>query len=352
MQLHEVLGRRGGSALAATRAAGFPASWPGVHQGERKGPSAAYFSKELRGIAKDQVKEADWVHGHGLYVYPNYVFGDEARRQSKPHACHIHGFFDPWILKRSRLKKALVNFLFEGRNLRDARFIRALTEKEAAQIRAVGLKNPVAVIPNGIDLAAADAAGESAPSGVHFTRKRPRRILFLSRLHPKKGLDILIPVWSRLTWEFPEWELAIVGPDEGGYQAVLEGMIRDAAVEETCTILPSVFGPLKHDVFRTADLFVLPSYSEGFPMAVLEALAHRLPVVITTECNVPELAVAGAAWECLPEAGALEQSLRQALAAEDSERTQRGLLGRKIVESRYTWESVADSLEKACRTYQ
>lgn len=163
---------------------------------------------------------------------------------------------------------------------------------------------------------------------------------------------MLIPVWSRLAKEFPEWELVIVGPDEGGYQAVLEKLIKDAAIGDSCTIHPAVFGSLKHQVYRSADLFVLPSYSEGFPMAILEALAHRLPVVLTTECNVPELALEGAAWECLPETGPLENSLRQALAVDDSERSQRGLLGRQIVESRYTWGSVADSLEDACQMYQ
>lgn len=352
LQLHEVLGRRGGSVLAATRGADFPLSWPGVYQGERSGPSALYYSGSLKKFAQSEVGGVDWIHGHGLYVYPNYVFGSEARRQSKPHACHIHGFFDPWILKRSRWKKALVSRLFENRNLRNARFLRALTEKEASQIRAVGLKNPVVVIPNGIDLATADEESNSKHSTDHFKRKRPKRVLFLSRLHPKKGLDMLIPVWAKLTREFPEWELVIVGPDEGGYQAVLEKLIKDSGTDDSCTIHPAVFGSLKHEVYRSADLFVLPSYSEGFPMAVLEALAHKLPVVLTTECNVPELAVENAAWECVPEAGPLENSLRQALSADDAERKQRGLLGRKIVESRYTWGSVADALEDACQKYQ
>ncbi|MBJ7328007.1 MAG: glycosyltransferase [Chthoniobacterales bacterium] len=155
-------------------------------------------------------------------------------------------------------------------------------------------------------------------------------MLFLSRIHAKKGLDLLVPAWGRLTKEFPDWELVIVGPDEGGYQAMVEKMIADCGCGETCWIHPAVSGAEKHALLRTADLFVLPSYSEGFPMAVLEAAAHRIPVVQTDECNFPELTAAGGAWECRPELDSVEKTLRSALTAEDAERAERGLKGEGV----------------------
>ena len=103
-----------------------------------------------------------------------------------------------------------------------------------------------------------------------------------------------------------------------GYQATVEKMIADCGCGETCWIHSAVSGAEKHALLRTADLFVLPSYSEGFPMAVLEAAAHRIPVVQTDECNFPELTAAGGAWECRPERDAVEAALREALTAEDA----------------------------------
>jgi glycosyltransferase involved in cell wall biosynthesis len=175
-------------------------------------------------------------------------------------------------------------------------------------------------------------------------------LLFLSRIHAKKGLDLLVPAWGKLTKEFPDWELLIVGPDEGGYQATVEKMIAEAGCGDTCWIHPAVSGAEKHALLRTADLFVLPSYSEGFPMAVLEAAAHRIPVVQTDECNFPELAAAGGAWECRPERDAVEASLRSALNTEDAERAERGLRGRELVEKIYSWDHFANEVFDACRT--
>jgi len=181
-------------------------------------------------------------------------------------------------------------------------------------------------------------------------RKRPKRLLFLSRIHAKKGLDLLVPAWGKLTKEFPDWELLIVGPDEGGYQATVEKMIADCGCGDTCWIHPAVSGAEKHALLRTADLFVLPSYSEGFPMAVLEAAAHRIPVVQTDECNFPELTAAGGAWECRPEPKAVETTLRTALIAEGAERAERGLRGRELVERSYSWDQIANEVIEACWT--
>jgi glycosyltransferase involved in cell wall biosynthesis len=103
-------------------------------------------------------------------------------------------------------------------------------------------------------------------------------------------------------------------------------------------------------LLRAADLFVLPSYSEGFPMAVLEAAAHRVPVVQTDECNFPELTAAGGAWECQPELGALQKELRKALTADDVERTERGMKGRMLIERGYSWGAIACEVLRVCQS--
>jgi glycosyltransferase involved in cell wall biosynthesis len=358
--------------LLATRAADFDRTWPDVIQGIRKGPGKAFYAPELKRLAAEAVEQAEWFHGHGLYVWTNMWLGGEARRRGKPLVYHPQGFFDPWILRRSRGKKRVAHWLFEDANIKHVRWWRAVSNKEAEQIRAVvGSHAVVHVIPNGIDIEEVDAldahevtgsgslvAGQNSDTrhsshvtrhGAWTRRRRPKRLLFLSRIHAKKGLDLLVPAWGKLTKEFPDWELLIVGPDEGGYQATVEKMMADCGCEDTCWIHPAVSGAEKHALLRTADLFVLPSYSEGFPMAVLEAAAHRIPVVQTDECNFPELTAAGGAWECRPDLGALEKTLREALTAEDAERTERGLRGRELVERSYSWDQIAGAVFEACR---
>ena len=107
----------------------------------------------MRRDAGSLVRDSDVLHGHGLYVGTNFIFGGEARRQRKALVYHVHGMFEPYILKRSRWKKRLVHWLFEDRNIRDVRFWRALTAIEADQIAATGARQPIAVIPNGLDVA-------------------------------------------------------------------------------------------------------------------------------------------------------------------------------------------------------
>jgi len=365
----------GRSVLLSTRAGDFERTWPGVIQGVRRGPGKAFYAPELKRLAAEAVEKAEWFHGHGLYVWTNMWLGGEARKRGKPLVYHPQGFFDPWILRRSRGKKRLAHWLFEDANIKHVRWWRVVSNKEAEQIRAVvGDRAVIHVIPNGVDLDEVDAidtarvtsdvwrvtSGEESQTkrprdeetrhSAWVKRRRPKRLLFLSRIHAKKGLDLLVPAWGRLTREFPDWELLIVGPDEGGYQATVEMMIADTGCGETCWIHPAVSGAEKHALLRTADLFVLASYSEGFPMAVLEAAAHRIPVVQTDECNFPELTAAGGAWECRPERDAVEAALKEALTAEDAERAERGSRGRDLVERSYSWDQIANEVIEACRT--
>jgi glycosyltransferase involved in cell wall biosynthesis len=324
-----------------------------VLQGTRKGPTKLFYAPELKVLVRESLGDVEWFHAHGLYVWTNYWLGGEARRRAKPLVYHPHGFFDPWILRRSKRLKRVAHWLFEDQNIAHVSWWRALSSKEAEQIRLViGPKANIRIIPNGIDLDEVDHVADNTfnPAQHPWTnRRKPRRLLFLSRIHPKKGLDLLVSVWALLAKEFPDWELLITGPDEGGYQGTVERMIRAADASSSCWIQPAVTGTEKHALFRTADLFVLPSYSEGFPMAVLEAAAHGVPVVQTSECNFPELTAVGAAWQCQPEKADLERALRSALAADDLERRERGQAGRSLVMKNYSWQSVAKMLVEACQ---
>jgi glycosyltransferase involved in cell wall biosynthesis len=319
-----------------------PAPIPGVRQFARRGPAKLFFAPGLAPAAAEWIAGGGAVvHGHGLYVYPNAAVGRLARRHASPLVYHPHGMFEPWILARSRFKKRVAHVLFEDANFRHARLWRALTAREADQIRARGITAPVVVIPNGID--------PGPPPEPRTTAGRSRRqVLFLGRLHPKKGLALLVEAWSHLARQSVDWEVVIAGPDELGHRAEIEALVRAAGLENSFRFLGPVVGEAKRACLLAADVFILPSHSEGFSVAILEAMAAGLPVVATTACNFPELAAAGAGWECAPTAAGVTSALALALAAGDVERQQRGALARALVGARYAWPGLAAALHTEC----
>jgi poly(glycerol-phosphate) alpha-glucosyltransferase len=168
-------------------------------------------------------------------------------------------------------------------------------------------------------------------------------VLFLGRLHPKKGLPILLEAWRQvqLAGCGTEWILAIAGWDQGGHEAELKAYVQQEGLADSVRFLGPLFDSEKHAALANADGFVLPSYSEGLPMAVLEAWAYGLPVMMTYRCNIPEGIAAGAALSFMPEPASIEQGLRNFFLMSAAERLAMGQRGRKLVEERFTWDSVA-----------
>jgi glycosyltransferase involved in cell wall biosynthesis len=356
VSLHEQMSRAGFASVLCSTCAGRP-QYPieGVREFQRIKPGFLYYSPGMHRHAPRLVRESDVVHGHGLYVGTNLVFGREARRQRKPLAYHVHGMFEPYILQRSRWKKRLVHLLFENANLRAVRFWRALTVKEADQIRASGTRQPIAVIPNGLDPAGFARPGDcGAPIDtalVNALKKDSRRALFLGRIHPKKGLQLLLPAWANLGARAADWQLVIAGPDEAGYLAQIRALARSLGLGDRVIFTGLVTGEDKTRLLYSADLFILPSYSEGFPMSVLEAWACGLSVVATRECNVGDISAAQAGWECDATSDSLGHALRAALGASEAERRERGANGRRLLEVRYSWPSIARELDQVCLRY-
>lgn len=326
-----------------------------VHEFRRIKPDFLYFSPEMKLRAKKVMSDVDVVHGHGFYVGTNYVFGGAARRMRKPLVYHVHGFFEPWILNRSQWKKKLALCFFENANFRHAKLWRALTLKEADQIRACGIAAPVVVAPNGLNLDdyARPANGSEAiatPLIPNLT-KAARRLLFLGRLHPKKGLDILLTAWANLSSAHKDWELVVAGPDEGGYLAKLKTLAGSLGLNGQVRFTGMVTGNIKKRLLYSADLFVLPSYSEGFSMSVLEAMACEIPVVASKACNFSEITNHDTGWECEPTAEAVFETLDRALREDDAARRQRGQNGRRLVQTKYAWPSIVRTLSDACAAH-
>ncbi len=315
-------------------------------------PDFLYYSPVMHRQAVRLVEESNILHGHGLYVGTNFVFGRQARRQHKPLVYHVHGMFEPYVLRRSRWKKRLVHRLFEDANIGHVRLWRALTTVEADQIRVFDNKAAIVIAPNGLSLGdfprpAGGLAAIQTPLIQNLVKAR-KRVLFLGRIHPKKGLDLLVSAWSRLGTERKDWELVIAGPDEMNHRSQILKLASSLGIDLEILFTGTVTGKAKIALIYSADIFVLPSYSEGLPVSLLEAMACEVPVVATYACNCPDLYPAGAGWGCEPTVESVGQALKTALEASESERKQRGGLGRQLVQRTYEWDQITRTLLQAC----
>jgi glycosyltransferase involved in cell wall biosynthesis len=243
-------------------------------------------------------------------------------------------------------KKRLYLALIEGRILNRAAGIVVCNEGETEQLRRLAIKSPVRRIPWGVEI----PQPEELPRRSRLAELWPSLtarpfLLFLSRLHPKKGLDLLIPAFGALAADFPDWLLVLAGPDEGGYRHTLEKMVRELGLSDRVLFPGLVSGEAKAALLSQADLFVLPSYSEGFPVVVAEALGYGRPLVLTSTCYVPEAARGGAGLETPPEKAALGRALREMLG-DANFRKSCSQKARNLAAATFTWEAVArQSLE-------
>lgn len=250
---------------------------------------------------------------------------------------------DPGALTISRSKKQMVWRLWERRALRSARCLHALCPAEAAAIRALLPDVPIAVIPNGVVLP--DEHDLASPLASFATSSAANSVLlFFGRFHPKKGIEPLLAAWQAVAADAARhhWQLALVGYGDNG---ALARRVAAAQVRGELTgvyVYGPCFGAEKEVLLSSASAFVLPSFSEGLPMAALEAMAHRLPCLLSAPCNLPEAFTAGAAISAPPQPESLAAALRQLFALSPSEHASMGAAGRQLVALSYNWDKVAE----------
>jgi poly(glycerol-phosphate) alpha-glucosyltransferase len=305
-----------------------------------QGPESFGYAPALGGLLSQS--GTDLLHSHGLWMYPSRASLKWAKSNNKPYVISPHGMLDPWAVNNSRWKKRLVGWLYEDAHLRGAACLHALCDAELEAIRAYGLHNPVCVIPNGIDLP--DGQAVAAPDWQSLLPKSARVLLYLGRIHPKKGLVNLLQAWAMAKHRSVDegtWVLVIVGWDQGGHEAELKSLATSLGISSSVFFVGPQFNEAKQASYASADAFILPSFSEGLPMVVLEAWAHSLPVVMTPQCNLPEGFAAQAAIKIETEAASIADGLNSLLALPDQDRLALGVRGRQLVEDRFTWPQIA-----------
>jgi len=295
---------------------------------------------------RQEITHFDVVHIHAVWNFPTYYTMRAAGRADVPYVVAPQGSFDPWALREGARAKAFYGRFVERPLLRRCAFLQALTQKEALQFEDYGLDAPTVIIPNGVDMQ-------------QFERQAPRlgerlglppgskTLLYLSRIDPKKGLDVLIRAFAHLRNERPDIFLVIAGHDAGyGHEPGIRALVSSLGLEAACRLLGEVKGDAKYDTLLGADAFALTSHSEGLPIAVLEAMAAGLPVVVSHECNVPAVAERNTGFLVSPEVDEVAVALRELFA--DEERARRmGDEGRRLVRERFTWSSISSATIRA-----
>jgi glycosyltransferase involved in cell wall biosynthesis len=283
------------------------------------------FSLKFKRELKANISENSIIHLHSLWMYPSVLLLNLNKTKK---VISTHGMLDAWALNNSKTKKRISLFLFERKNLNSADCIHALCKQEYNDIRKIAPKVPIAIIPNGINL----------PIESAINPERNKTLLFLGRVHPKKGLENLIDAWFQLNNN--EWKLIIVGPDENDYKEKIKQKIILLNLEGSISLLDSKYGVEKDELFRTVSAFILPSFSEGLPMVILEAWSYKVPVIMTKECNLEIGFEKNAAIEINTSIDSIKLGIEKVINLSEDQLVEIGQAGYDLVKNNYTWDEV------------
>ena len=290
------------------------------------------YSSDMKKHISDS--NSDIVHTHGLWMFPNIY-----RNSSATFVISPHGMLAKNALKFSSKKKKIFNSLFQKKALADAQLFFASAESEFEDIRNYGLNAPIAVIPHGVNI-------PNVKKKKHYNNTKT--VVSIGRLHPKKGLDTLIKVWSRIEPIFSKWDLKIVGPDENRFQIELEKLIKKLNLKRV-SIEPPVYGFERDLLLSRCDLFILPSTTENFAMTVAESLAVELPVIATKATPWSGLKTNRCGWWVKGDEVSLFEKLKVALSLPEKELVDMGRRGKEWMKKDFSW---GNACQKTLEAYQ
>lgn len=297
------------------------------------------FSLEIvRALAKAS-RTMNIVHNHGLWSGSNFAAGLATRGGRALLVTSPRGMLSPEALARSALKKRLAKPL-QWPVVARAALLHATSRMEYEDIRQIHVRQPVAIIPNGIDVPEFNGNERVAPGGAGV------RMLFLGRLHPIKGIEMLLKAWQELQDRYPQGELVIAGGGEKSYVQSLHEQAGKLGLARVSFPGP-VFGAEKERQYRTSNLFVLPTKTENFGMAVAEALARGLPVVTTRRAPWPGIEERGCGWWIERTEPELVKALDHALQLGPIELDRMGRRGRQWMIEEFDWRAIARQMKAA-----
>lgn len=287
----------------------------------------------IRSVRHSVQDSTSVLHGHGVWRIANLFPLAINTNTSTPLVWSPRGMFAQWSLHYKAARKAVFWSLLQQPALRRVDGFHATGPSEADDIRRLGFRQPIALIPNAVDMP------DLPPSC-----GRTKTIAFLGRVHEVKGLHLLVPVWAQLAEHFPDWELIIAGKVDSHYGRSLVNLAKELGAKRL-KFVGEVLDDAKSALLSTCRLFVLPSFTENFGIVIAEALAHAVPVITTVGTPWTTLAQRGCGWTIAPNGDELKEALRTALGQSETSLEEMGMIGRKWIEEEFAWNRVAGMFE-------
>jgi glycosyltransferase involved in cell wall biosynthesis len=288
------------------------------------------ISPGMRRSLRELARHANIMHNHSLWMMPNVYPADAVKNTKCKLMTSPRGTLSEWALNRSRFKKKIMWWLFQKAAVEKSHCMHATALSEYDEIRNLNLKMPVAIIPNGVDIPDIPKDLKKAESS--------RKLLYLGRIHPKKGVDILIKAWRSIQAKFPDWQLDIVGPiDE--YGESMKKLAKEIGTDRVQFPGP-VYGSSKDRIYFDSDLFVLPTHSENFGMVVAEALAHGVPAVVSKGAPWRDLDKKQCGWWIDIGETQLSDCLKNSMMISREKLSDMGNKGREWMRSDYSWDII------------
>lgn len=300
----------------------------------RESPRFYYYSKALKDWLGDHIKDYDIVHIHSLFSYPSTLAARLARRRHIPYIIRPFGTLDRACIQNHYIRKRIYFDLIERKNIENAAFIHCTSEAEAQEVRRLVPGVCIKIIPPGLTPDEYNRKDESLPSNLRPIQDK-KNILFLSRIHPGKGLELLLQAMAALREERKDFHLFLAGSGKKVYVDKMHALSRRLGLPDDVTFLGEVIGKEKMALYRNADMFILPSYHESFGVAVVEAMASGCPVLISNRVAIhDEIQRAGAGLIFSTELKSLVAALRK-LLDDEALRVEMKAKARELVREKY-----------------
>lgn len=309
-----------------------------VRKHEKLFPAKLGVSPGLNNYLKNIVKSGDILHTHGLWMMPNIYPYRISKLTNSKLVLSPRGMLSSWSLNRSRYAKKIVGFLGQNEAFFNSDCIHVTAESELNDVRNFGYRGPVAIIPNGIDIPKTPITiNDKVSSG---SRKK---IIFISRIHPKKGIELLLDAWNSIYRLHTDWELQICGPGELAYIDKIKKRINRMS-KANVSYIPPVFNEDKSKFYNSASLFVLPTYNENFGVVVAEALSYGIPVIVSKGAPWKGVVDNNCGWWIDNNVDELINTLNSALKLSSMELYDMGSNGRAWVEKDFSWDTISQNM--------
>lgn len=311
------------------------------------GPEFLKYSNKFCKTITDEITDQTILHTQSLWNYPPYCAFKLSKKYELPLIMSIRGNLYDWNLNKSKWKKDLALSLFQMKMFKEASCLHATEENEVQAIRNLGIKTPVALISNGIEVDEFEKLPSKKEAIINLGLNTTKRyILFMSRIDSKKGLEYLVKSFIALEKVFSEWELLIAGPVyDHKYFDNINTNINNANINDKVHYFGMVNGQKRLDLFAASELFVLPAHTENFGMVIGEAMASKIPVITTTGTPWKVLNDDSAGWWVELNDKNIVRTLEEAMKKNPQELKKMGEQGYNIIKKDFTWEEVANKMK-------